>query len=276
MVGEVVRCYLGANPIRSRKFAHDAPDRPDKENLQKQLGLIEHFIDKGLLAQAILLSREWGLELGSASASGRLKCRQNTIYLEQEDDNGQVQRQPIPVENVHDLYLFGEIDLNTKLLSFLAQNEIVVHCSNYYGFYVGSFYPRESNVSGHLLVRQVEHYLDPQKRLRLAKEFVSGALFHIRRNLNYYRNRGKQVDEALEVVEACMERIDSCRNVAELMSEEGRAREAYYGAFNEILDLEQPFEKRVRRPPDNIVNALLSFGNSLLYCSPIGNLCDAT
>jgi len=84
------------------------------------------------------------------------------------------------------------------------------------------------------------------------------------------------VDEALEVVEACMERIDSCRNVAGLMSEEGRAREAYYGAFNEILDLEQPFEKRVRRPPDNIVNALLSFGNSLLYCSPIGNLCDAT
>jgi len=35
-----------------------------------------------------------------------------------------------------------------------------------------------------------------------------------------------------------MERIDACRNVAELMSEEGRVREAYYGAFNEILDLE--------------------------------------
>ncbi|MFA0784887.1 MAG: hypothetical protein YYHSYBAR_003278, partial [Candidatus Fervidibacter sacchari] len=39
--------------------------------------------------------------------SGRLKRRQNTIYLEQESDDGQVQRQPIPVENVRDLYLFG-------------------------------------------------------------------------------------------------------------------------------------------------------------------------
>jgi len=169
--------------------------------------------------------------------------RHNTIYLEQETDDGQVQRQPIPVENVRDLTFFGEIDLNTKLFLFLAQHEIVVHCFNYYGFYDGSFYPREDNVSGHLLVKQVEYYLNPQKRLTIAKEFVSGALFHIRRNLNYYRNRGKQVDKALEVVETYMDRIDTCQNVVELMSEEGRAREAYDNAFNEILYLGKPFKK---------------------------------
>jgi hypothetical protein len=47
--------------IRSEteKFAHDAPDRLDKENLQKQLALIEHFVGKGLWVQATLLAREW-------------------------------------------------------------------------------------------------------------------------------------------------------------------------------------------------------------------------
>ncbi len=47
--------------IRSEaeKFAHGAPDRLDKESLQKQLALIEHFIEKGLWVQAILLAREW-------------------------------------------------------------------------------------------------------------------------------------------------------------------------------------------------------------------------
>jgi CRISPR-associated Csx2 family protein len=47
--------------IRSEaeKFAHGAPDRLDKENLQKQLGLVEHFVEKGLWVQAILLAREW-------------------------------------------------------------------------------------------------------------------------------------------------------------------------------------------------------------------------
>ncbi len=41
------------------KFAHDAPDRLDRENLRRQLTLIEHFVEKGLLVQAILLAREW-------------------------------------------------------------------------------------------------------------------------------------------------------------------------------------------------------------------------
>ncbi len=47
--------------IRSEaeKFAHHAPDRLDKENLQKQLALIEHFVEKGLWVQAVLLAREW-------------------------------------------------------------------------------------------------------------------------------------------------------------------------------------------------------------------------
>ena len=47
--------------IRSEtaKFAHDSPDRLDRENLHKQLALIEHFVKKGLLVQAILLAREW-------------------------------------------------------------------------------------------------------------------------------------------------------------------------------------------------------------------------
>ena len=40
-------------------YAHDAPCRLDKENLQKQLALIEHFVEKGLWVQAILLAREW-------------------------------------------------------------------------------------------------------------------------------------------------------------------------------------------------------------------------
>lgn len=45
--------------LKAQKFAHDAPDRLDKENLQKQLALMEHFVEKGLWMQATLLAREW-------------------------------------------------------------------------------------------------------------------------------------------------------------------------------------------------------------------------
>ncbi|WP_027719320.1 type I-B CRISPR-associated endonuclease Cas1b [Desulfovirgula thermocuniculi] len=204
--------------------------------------------------------------------NGRLRRRQNTLYLEQEDETGEITRQPIPIEDVHDIYLFGEIDLNTKLLNFLAQNGVVVHFFNYHGFYAGSFYPRETNISGHLMVKQVEHYLDLPKRMLLAREFVSSALYHIRRNLNYYSHRGKAVGSSLAVVERCMERLAACESVPELMREEGQAREAYYAAFNEILELEEPFEKRVRRPPDNMLNALISFLNTLIYTATLSEI----
>jgi len=203
--------------------------------------------------------------------NGRLKRRQNTIYLE-EEENGETKRHPIPVENVRDIYLFGEIDLNTKMLSFLGQNGITVHCFNYYGFYVGSFYPRESNVSGFLLVKQVEHYMEKDKRLKIAKEFVRGALFHIHKNLAYYANRGKSLEDKLNAIKSSTERIEELQSITDLMGEEGRARDIYYEAFNDILELETPFERRVRRPPDNMINALMSFGNSLLYTATLSEI----
>lgn len=194
--------------------------------------------------------------------NGRLSRHQNTLYLEREGEEG---RRPIPVEDVRELYLFGEVDLNTKLLNFLGRHGVVLHCFNYHGFYSGSFYPREGNVSGHLLVRQVEHYLDQAKRLYLARQFVEGALYHVRRNLAYYQRRGRELDGVIALVEGAIGQLAACPDIPSLMGAEGRARDAYYAAFNLILDLEEPFQGRVRRPPDNLVNALLSFGNTLLY-----------
>lgn len=50
------------------------------------------------------------------------------------------------------------------------------------------------------------------------------------------------------------------------MAAEGHARQAYYQAFDAILEDEAfRFGMRSRRPPRNRLNALISFGNSLLY-----------
>src|SRR5688572_22531962 len=59
---------------------------------------------------------------------------------------------------------------------------------------------------------------------------------------------------------------------AELMGIEGRVRQKYYQAFKDIIKGDYEFEKRVRRPPDNILNALISFGNSLVYAAVLGQI----
>ena len=49
-------------------------------------------------------------------------------------------------------------------------------------------------------------------------------------------------------------------------------RAAYYGAWDEIIDADFKFEQRTRRPPQNAVNALISFGNSMMYTTVLGEI----
>ena len=103
--------------------------------------------------------------------SGRLQRKDNTLEIVYKDNT----KKSIPVERVDDIYVMTELDFNTSLLNFLSQFGINVHFFNYYGFYTGTYYPKESLVSGKLLIKQVEHYNDKEKRLDIAKAFIEAA-----------------------------------------------------------------------------------------------------
>lgn len=192
---------------------------------------------------------------------GRLRRKDNTLYLEPEN----APRIPIPVEDIDALYFYGELDLNTKLLNFLSQKHIAFHVFNYYGYYSGSYYPREYLNSGSLLVKQVQHYETPAKRMNIAREFVESAVFNMLRILRYHTNRGKDCNRQIKAIETNLAESRAAKNTNELMGYEGIIRDTYYTAFNTILTLKTPFEKRVRRPPDNPINAAISFGNAMIY-----------
>ena len=193
--------------------------------------------------------------------SGRLRRKDNTVYLEKADDA----RVPLPVEDIDALYLYGELDLNTRLLNFLAQKHIPLHVFNYYGYYSGTYYPREYLNSGFLTVKQVQHYERNAKRLPIAREFVAGGVDNILRNLRYYANRGKDCGAQVDAIIALAKHIPKAEHPGALMGLEGNIRETYYSALNAILSLKTAYQRRVRQPPDNPINAVISFGNSLIY-----------
>jgi len=194
--------------------------------------------------------------------SGTLSRQDNTLMLNVADEAGFEKKVPIPVEDVDSIFVFGELNLNTKLLNFLNQHNIMVHIFNYYGFYSGTFYPREFLNAGDVIVRQSEHYLDPQKRIELAREFVFGAAYGIIQNLKRYKEK---CSEPLERIESLFENIYKQPDIPSLMAIEGNIREIYYRTFPLIINQPIDFEKRVKHPPDNMMNAFISFMNSLVY-----------
>jgi len=200
--------------------------------------------------------------------SGRLARKDNTIYFENDGE-----RKFIPVENTKEIHIFGEITLNKDALEFLSQKEIILHFYNYYEYYVGSFYPREHYNSGYITVSQARHYLDTNLRVSLAKKFVFGSISNMEKVVRYYNNRGVNLENTLLNLRNLKDNLDSIVDIPSLLALEGKSREIYYDSFNEILKDSQFFmDKRTRRPPKDSINALISFGNSLMYTTILSQI----
>ncbi|HOJ93273.1 MAG TPA: type I-B CRISPR-associated endonuclease Cas1b [Dictyoglomaceae bacterium] len=202
--------------------------------------------------------------------SGEIKRKHNTIYFETSDGT----KKYLPIENVRDIHFFGEVTLNKELLEFISRKEIILHFYNYYEYYTGSFYPREHYNSGYMILKQAEHYLNKEKRLELAKSFVNGAAENIKKVLSYYIAREKEsLKDILERIESLQQNIDLQEDVEAVMGIEGNIRDTYYSAFNKIVDNEEfKMEERTKRPPTNCMNALISFGNSLMYTTILSEI----
>jgi CRISPR-associated protein Cas1 len=200
-------------------------------------------------------------------SSGRLRREQNTVYFE--NVNG---KKAIPINDIYAIYAYGELDINTKLLNYLTQKHIPIHFFNYYGYYSGSYYPREHLHSGFLIVKQAAHYMNKIKRLNIAKEIIHASSYNILKNLQYYHKQQKNVDSYIEEIEKCRIEIDHVQRISELMSVEGRIRSHYYSSYNTFLRKGFKLEKRVKRPPDTMMNCLISFGNSLMYTTTLSEI----
>ncbi len=199
-------------------------------------------------------------------SSGELKRKGNTLYFESEGT-----KKYVPVENTREILIFGEVSINKKFLEFLSQKEIILHYFSHYGYYMGSFYPREHYNSGYIILKQAEYYMDEAKRLRLAISFVRGAKGNALRNLKYYLRRGALLEDIIGKIELLS--LEDVKSIEELMAIEGNIKQLYYSGFDRIIKNEAfAFQKRSKRPPMNRLNALISFVNSIIYVTCLSEI----
>lgn len=192
-------------------------------------------------------------------SDGLLKRRENTVYFVNKDG-----KKPIPINKIYSIYAYGSLTFSSQAMHLLAKEGVPVHFFNYYGYYDGSFYPREKLLSGDLIINQAEHYLDHEKRILIAKKFVEGAAKNMEKVLKYY-----SIENQISTI---LSDLGNCKRITEVMNVEGRIRADYYRKMNEILPESFNFDKRVKRPPENMINALISFGNSMLYSTVLSEI----
>ncbi len=202
-------------------------------------------------------------------SSGELKRKDNTVVFEGEDG-----RKFLPVETTDELMIFGEVSLNKRFLEFCTASHVPLHFFNHHGYYQGSYSPREFLNSGATILAQAACYLDHEKRVDVARRIVCGAMDNMAVVLNYYRRRGNEsLVSMLSNIDSYKGKLDKSNSVAEIMGLEGNGREAYYSAFDHITGGGPfAFDVRSRRPPQNRMNALISFLNSMCYVTALSQI----
>lgn len=198
---------------------------------------------------------------------GRLRRKDNTVFFEMEQG-----KKVLPINDIESIYLYGEVDLNTKCINFLGQSNIPIHMFNYYGYYTGTFYPRERLNSGYILINQAKHYIDYEKRVYIARELIYSASYNIIKNLKHYAIKHPELNEAIVKIDNMRLELLKAFDIGTIMGIEGSIRNIYYGTFETIINNRLDFKSRVKRPPDNPMNALISFGNSMMYSAVLSEI----
>lgn len=196
---------------------------------------------------------------------GRMSRRDNTLCFVARDKDGHDQQPKyIPIETIETLYVFGALDVNAAMLNFLGQQHISMHFFDYYEHYSGSFMPKDYLLAGKMQIEQTKAYIKKDRRLHIATNFIDGATFNILKNMKYYDNRGKDIITKIDQLESLRTQIHSANDIPTLMGIEGNCRQVYYSAFDAIIP-DFTMGTRQKQPPDNEINALLSFGNMVAY-----------
>ena len=152
----------------------------------------------------------------------------------------------------------------------MNQKDVNIHFYNYYGYYSGSYTPRRKKVAGFVDVQQAAHVMDLNKRLYIAQQFVYSAIHHMLRNIRRYKD---EVEPFINEITQLKKQVADATDIQTLMGIEGKIRFAYYQCFNEIIkNPDFQFTKREKRPPTNPINALISFGNSLMYTAVLSEM----
>lgn len=195
---------------------------------------------------------------------GELVRKDNTLQFRNSEKH-----KDLPIEIIKEIYCLNEVTVNSKLLDFLARNNVLLHFFNYYGYYSGTFYPKDKYRSGKLLIKQVERFQN--SRLYVAKTIVRGIGINIYEILYHYYKHGKsEVKETVDWIrKEFYADVENADNIKVLLAVEGELWLRFYSSFKYFLPKDFTMNKRVKRPPDNPINALISFGNSLLYAKTV-------
>ena len=167
---------------------------------------------------------------------------------------------------IDQVVIFGNIFLTPSAIKHLLSAGIDTAFMTRNGRYLGRLQPP---LGKNILLRkeQFRRADDPEYCLQTAKLIVKGKLNNLRTVLMRLNRTREDVDLSDHVVgiRSLIDKADTAPSNESLQGCEGKGTAFYFDGFSKgILSDDLEFTRRIRRPPTDPVNALLSLGYTLL------------
>lgn len=176
--------------------------------------------------------------------------------------------QTVPAAKVEQVVIFGNVNITTPVIHYLLEQGIDCSFCSSTGRYHGRLFSTESKF-GLLRRSQLEAATRPGLRLAIAAAVVKGKLSNQRTMMMRYLREAHHpdIEAAVEGTKDSLDKLEKASDVGSVQGIEGYASLLYYRGLRAVLKQDLGFHQRVRRPPRDPVNSLLSFGYTLLTYS---------
>lgn len=172
----------------------------------------------------------------------------------------------VPLIKVDGVVVLGRATVSPAAILELLERHIPVTFLTETGRYLGRIEPE---VTKNIFVRKAQWQAigESAQAIHVVQGFVRGKLKNYRNFLIRRQRESPGLDLSVNVtrLEQAITPIETTKNINSLRGLEGAGSAAYFGCFDQLIrTTEFSFNHRVRRPPTDPVNSLLSFGYSLL------------
>ncbi len=179
----------------------------------------------------------------------------------------------IPLHHLGSIVCLGRVSMSAALMARNAEDGRTVVWLNEYGRFQARV---EGGVNGNILLRQAQFRAADNEEftLEISKAFIAGKLRNSRQVLQRSARDSKNNEDKTALTKAAKALAINLRNLefAESLDSirglEGDAARVYFEQFNQMIKpaMREDFKytKRSRRPPRDVINALISFLYALL------------
>ncbi|ABY36570.1 MAG TPA: CRISPR-associated endonuclease Cas1 [Chloroflexus aurantiacus] len=171
--------------------------------------------------------------------------------------------QEIPLNKVDQIVLMGRgVQISTALLVELLLRGIPVMITNQHGSRHYATLSAGPSRFGPLRLRQSQLIIDPVWSLELVRGIVAAKLAAQRLILS--GTGWPSAAGAIAQIDTALQRLPAATTLDIARGFEGAAAAAYFGAWRNVFQQGWGFQGRAFHPPPDPINALLSFGYTLL------------